>query len=220
MVTGILLDVDGTIVLSNDAHAQAWVDAYREFGFDISYTQIRPLIGMGADKVFQKLSPEIIPDEGLGKQLSQRRSKIFLEKYAPSLKPVPGARELVQWLMTHQIEVMAATSSKDNEVKILLRAAKVEDLISQWTTASEVSESKPAPDIIEAGLEKLQMSKDEVLLLGDTPYDLQAAKKAGVGMIAFRSGGFGDDQLSSALAIYDHALDLVKNIQSSPVCRE
>lgn len=217
MIKGVLLDVDGTLVLSNDAHAQAWAEAFERFGYKVAFDQVRPLIGMGGDKLVPKLVLGLNKDSGIGKEISEYRSKLFLDKYAPGLQPAPGSRELVKRLQREGLKLIAASSSGKEQLSALLAAAGVDDLLHEATTSSDTDQSKPEPDIIHAALEKLGLPPGQVLLIGDTPYDLEAAAQAGVEVIAVRCGGWSDPELAGALAVYDDPADILANYGSSPL---
>jgi HAD superfamily hydrolase (TIGR01509 family) len=213
---GVILDVDGTLVLSNDAHARAWVEGFAEFGYTVPFERVRGLIGMGGDKLLPELVPGLSDQEGIGKQIAERRKQLFAERYANTLQPARGARELLLRLQADGLELAVASSAKAEELEQLLKAAQVEDLIREATTSSDAEESKPAPDIVGAALHKLGLDSREVLMLGDTPYDIQSAGGCGVQVIALRCGGFSDEQLADALAIYDDPADLLAGFDRSP----
>ena len=210
-----LLDVDGTLVDSNDHHARAWADAFREAGHDVPYERVRPLIGMGGDKVLPKLTG-IDAESAEGKHISERRSELFLEHYLPQLRALPGARALLERMEREGLTLVIATSAKKDEYKELVRVAGVEGVVDDQTTSDDASRSKPDPDIIVAALAKADVRPDEAIMLGDTPYDIQAARAAGVGCVAFRSGGWQDADLPGALAIYDDPADLLAQFDDSP----
>lgn len=216
---GVLLDIDGTLVLSNDAHAQAWVEAFADYGYEIKFADVRPLIGMGGDQVVPRMVSELSGEEGVGKQIADRRKELIIEKFSPNLASAPGSRELVQRLKQDGFKLVVASSATSEELSSLLKAAEVEDLLEKEpiTTSSDAESSKPAPDLIEAALKKGQLQPKQAIMLGDTPYDIQAASKAGVGVIAFRCGDFDDTQLADALAIYDNPADLLANYEQSPL---
>lgn len=216
-IEGVILDVDGTLVLSNDAHALAWVAAFSEHGYDVPFERVRPLIGMGGDKLVPEVAPGLRDDEGDGKKIAERRSDIFKERYAATLQPAPGARALVQQLRANNLKLIIGSSAKRDELDLLLRAAQIDDLIEQATTSSDAEESKPAPDIVSVALERIGLPADRVVMIGDTPFDIESAGQCGVGTIALRCGGFRDDQLSAALAIYDAPADLLAHYPSSPL---
>lgn len=216
-VQGIILDVDGTLVASNDAHAHAWVEAFSDFGYNIAFDQVRPLIGMGGDQVIPRLVPELNAKEGVGKQIADRRKELIINKFGAQLEPTPGARDLVQRLHDEGLNLIVASSATEQEMDILLNVAQVNDLVSDYTTSDDAENSKPDPGIVEAALSKAHLSPNRALMLGDTPYDIESAEKVGVGVIAFRTGGFSDQQLQGAIAIYDNPADLLNHYDSSPL---
>lgn len=216
---GVILDVDGTLVLSNDAHARAWVDAFAEQGYDVPFERVRPLIGMGGDKLIPAVAPGLSEDTEPGKTIAERRKEIFSQRYVSSLEPAPGARELVRRLVDEGLKVVVASSARSEELAALLQAANVGDLIEDATTASDADESKPAPDIVGAALETLGLPADDVVMLGDTPYDIESAQGCGVGVIAVRCGGWRDHDLRDAIAIYDDPADLMAHYAESPLGR-
>lgn len=217
MVQAVILDVDGTLALSNDAHAQAWVDAFGEFGYDVPFEKVRPLIGMGGDQVIPKMVPGLTKDEGDGKAISERRKELIINRYGPKVQPAKGARQLIQHMKDAGLRLIIATSATSQELEVLLKAAQVDDLLDQATTSSDAEASKPAPDIVEAALSKLKIEPSQALMLGDTPYDIQSANAAGVGVIAVRCGGFDDASLAGAEAIYDDPADLLAHYADSPL---
>lgn len=214
---GILLDVDGTLVLSNDAHAESWVKAFAKYGYAVSFQQVRPLIGMGGDKLIPSIIPELKDDSGPGKQISQYRSMLFLQHYAPKLRPATGSRALILKLKEDGINLVVATSAKKSELQVLLKAAQVDDLLTLATSSDDADNSKPDPDIVHAALKKLCISAEHALMIGDTPYDIEAAARAGVGVIALRCGGWPDIDLKGALATYNDPTELLSHYESSPL---
>jgi HAD superfamily hydrolase (TIGR01509 family) len=208
---GIILDLDGTLIASNQAHAQAWADALAEYGHKIDYAQVHKRMGMGGDQLLPNLIG-LAKDTPEGEAISERRKAILFERYLPTIQPTPGARALVEQFRAMGLRLIIATSSATDEIEALLERSDVSDLIPQETTSSDVAHSKPSPDIVQAALEKLGCAPAEVVMLGDTPYDIMAAGKLGVGTIALRSGGFDDDSLAGAIAIYDHPADLLAHL--------
>jgi HAD superfamily hydrolase (TIGR01509 family) len=198
----VLLDVDGTLVDSNDAHAQAWVDALAEDGLPFPVARVRPMIGMGGDQLLPALTG-ITKDEPRGKALSERRSEIFLQRYLPTLQAFAGAKDLVARLRARGLRTVVATSASEDEAKRLIEIAGIADLVDAKTTADDAEASKPAGDLIAAAVARAGVEAADTLLLGDTPYDIAAGKRAGVGTIALRCGGFSDAELAGATAIYD-----------------
>jgi HAD superfamily hydrolase (TIGR01509 family) len=216
---GVIFDVDGTLVDSNDAHAQSWADTFAEGGYDVPFEVVRPLIGMGADKLLPK-TIGIRHDSEQGKKLIKRRSEIFREKYLARLRPLPGARGLVLRVRDDGLKAIVATSAKDEELQGLLKAAEVEDLMEEKATASDAKRSKPDPDIVEAAIEESGVAARNAVMIGDTPYDVEAATRAGVRIIAFRSGGWDDASLKGAAQIYDGPADLLADYDASLLGRK
>ncbi|WP_416670586.1 HAD family hydrolase [Egbenema bharatensis] len=216
---GVLLDIDGTLVLSNDAHAQTWVEAFAAYGYEIEFEQVRPMIGMGGDKIITKLVPGLTKESGDGQAIDERRKELVLNQYAAQMAPAKGGRELVLKMQEAGLHLVVASSASKEELETLLKAAQVEDLLEEATTSSDAESSKPAPDIVQAALDQGKFQPDRVVMLGDTPYDIESAGKAGVEVIAVRCGGFSDEQLSGAIAIYDDPADLLAHYDQSPLLK-
>ncbi len=216
-IQGVLLDIDGTLALSNDDQARSWVAAFAEQGYDVPFDRVRPLIGMGGDKVLDTVTPGLNDKEDPGKTIAERRKEIVMERYIPHIAPAPGARELVQRMQEAGLRVIVATSAKPDELEAMLKAVGVDDLLPERTTSDDAEQSKPAPDIVSVALERIGLPASAVLMIGDTPYDVEAAAKIGVSTIAVRCGGFSDDDLKDARAIYDDPVDLVTHYGASPL---
>ncbi|BAZ08440.1 HAD family hydrolase [Calothrix sp. NIES-4071] len=218
-VQGVIFDIDGTLVISNDAHAQGWVEAFAAFGYEVKFEQVRPLIGMGGDQIVPKFAPGLSGQEGKGKEIADRRKELILNKFGKNLAPAPGARELLLKIRDEGLRMIIATSASSEELEVLLKAAQVDDILDkdEAATSSDAKASKPEPDIVEAALEKLGMQPSDVVMLGDTPYDIESANKAGVSLIAVRCGGFDDSQLKNAIAIYNDPADLLAHYDDSPL---
>jgi len=216
-VRGVLLDIDGTLVESNDAHAHAWVQALAGDGRVVRFEDVRPLIGMGGDKLLPKVSG-LDPESPEGKRVSDRRKEIFLKEFLPHLRPCRGARELLKALRDRGLKMVVATSAKKDELGPLLKACGADEFVQDATSSDDAERSKPDPDIIHAALEQIGLSADEVAMLGDTPYDVEAARKAGVRVVALRCGGWGDADLR-ADAVYDDPADLAAHLDQSPLGR-
>ena len=215
----VLLDVDGTLIDSNEAHSRAWVDVGREAGFPIHYEDIRPLVGMGSDKVLPKLTGlEIESPEG--ERLAKRHGEIFRERYLPRLRVFHGTHALLERMADAGLTLVIATSAGKEDLRAILEHAKLERLIDDHTSSAEVDASKPDPDIVHAAMKKAGVGADRALFLGDTPYDVEAARRAGVRCVAVRCGGWwSDEELSGAVAIYDDPADIVERWNESPFGR-
>jgi HAD superfamily hydrolase (TIGR01509 family) len=204
---GVIFDVDGTLLDSNDAHAHAFVEAFREFGFEVSFQEVRRLIGKGSDK----LIPELIGryDEAV----AERKSEIFKRKYLPQLRPFPGAAELLKKLRSKGLKLAVASSAAKEELDALLRIAGVDEYVQEKTSADDAEHSKPDPDIVLVAVRKLGLPPARCLMIGDTPYDAQAAQRAGVAFVGVRCGGWSDKDLQPALGVFNDPADILRAIR-------
>jgi HAD superfamily hydrolase (TIGR01509 family) len=211
----VLLDIDGTLIDSNDAHARAWVEALAQYGYVVPFEKVRPLIGKGGDKVTPELTG-LDPESGESKRISETRAEIF-RRELPSLRATPGARELLEHLASRGLELVVATSAKEAEVQALLEQAGVADLIEAASSADDAERSKPDPDIVQAALRTVGRLASHSIMIGDTPYDVEAATRARVPILAVRCGGWDDASLEGALALYDDPADLLAHLDESPL---
>ena len=214
-IRGALLDIDGTLVDSNGAHARAWVAALARGGYHESVGRMRKLIGMGGDKLLPEVTG-LEADSPDGKRISQWRGEIFKAEFLPQLHPFPQARALLQALRARGIALVVASSAQDDELEPLLRIAGAADLIQAQASGSEVKESKPDPDIVQVALGKLGVAPSAAIMLGDTPYDIAAADKAGVRAVGLRCGGWSAADLHGAAAVYADPADLLAHLDESP----
>lgn len=215
-IHGVILDVDGTFVDSNDAHAKSWVEALAEHDYFVPFEKVRRLIGEGGDKVL----PETIgiqDESDEGKQISSRRGEIFKERYLPSVRAFPSAQKLLDHMRTRGLKLAVASSAKPDELRALLQIVGAADLIEEKSSSKDAKNSKPDPDIMHVTMKKIDLPADEVVMLGDTPYDIESARKVGVGTIALRCGGWQDRDLAGALAIYTDTADLLSHYDTSPL---
>ena len=213
---GVILDIDGTLVNSNDAHARAWVSALAESGLYVSFNTVRQLIGMGGDKLLPAVA-NIEEETDLGRHISKRRGEIFRAEHLPNLHAFPKTRELLSRLREAGMKLAVASSAKRDELDALLDLTRAKDLVEDVTSSSDAENSKPDPDIVRAALQGLGFEASRVLMLGDTPYDIAAASGAGISTIAVRCGGHNDRDLSGAIAIYDDPAQLLAQLDESPL---
>lgn len=212
-ITAVLFDIDGTLVNSNDAHAAAWVAAFADFGVTADPLLVRRCIGMGGDKLMPAVSG-IEEDSPIGKIIAERRGRIFKQQFLPSLEPFAGAQALVAAVKARGLTVVAASSASKEDLRALLAVAGVDRLMDAATSSDDAEESKPDPDIIEAALKRAKAKPSEAVMIGDTPYDVEAAERAGVRVIGFRCGGWKDEDLDGAIAIYDGPAELLGQLGS------
>lgn len=213
---GVLLDVDGTLVDSNDAHAHAWEAAFVEHDFEIFYSRIRGLIGMGGDQLIEHLTG-LAKSHPTHRALAHRQGELFQHHWISRVRPLVGARPLLLQLIRAQYRFAIATSSKPEQLEQVLAIAGVQDLCDVRTTAGDVEHTKPAPDIVEAALARLGIERSQVVMIGDTPYDVIAARQARVDAIGVTSGGFCAEHLAGAVAIYDGPAGLLAAWDRSPL---
>jgi HAD superfamily hydrolase (TIGR01509 family) len=218
MVRAVIFDVDGTLIDSNDAHAQAWVQAMAESGRHVEFARVRPLIGMGGDKLLPEVTGISI-DSPEGKSIARRRREIFARDFLPHLQPTRGAQRLLEWLRDDRKTLVVATSAEEDEVEGLLRVAGASKMFDSTASSDDAERSKPDPDIVAAALERSKCPASETIMIGDTPYDIEAARRAGIEIIALRSGGWVDSELRGAVAIYDDPADLLEHYDVSPFRR-
>jgi HAD superfamily hydrolase (TIGR01509 family) len=211
-----VLDVDGTLVDSNDRHTRAWCDALEECGFHAPFRAVRRLIGMGGDKLVPRISG-FAEDTPIGKKLSKLRGERFREEHLARVRPFDGARAMVEAFLARGIRIAIASSAEPDERDALLEIAGVADLLEEKKKDTDAENSKPDPDIVSAALAKLSVPARHVLMIGDTPYDVQAGAVAGVRTIAFRCGGeWSDDELAGALAIADGPRAVAQSLAKNP----
>jgi HAD superfamily hydrolase (TIGR01509 family) len=214
----VVLDVDGTLIDSNDAHARAWVEVGREAGHEIEFARARPLIGMGGDRVLPALTG-VEEDDPEGERLTGRRGEIFRERHLPGLRPFPGTRALLERMRRDGYRLVVASSASEEDLGLLLEAAGIADLVEERTSSGDADASKPDPDIVQAALRRAGVAPEAALMLGDTPYDVEACRRAGVPIVALRCGGWDDDALAGAVAVYDDPADLLARYDASPLGR-
>jgi HAD superfamily hydrolase (TIGR01509 family) len=215
----VLLDVDGTLVDSNDAHAHAWVEALQHHGIEVTFARVRKLIGMGGDRLIEAVTG-LPRDSRDTKRISEDRSKRFRADWLAKVKPLPHARELVLRLRSEGYQLAIASAAKAEELEPLLALADLADLVDVRTTSSDVEKSKPDPEIVEAAHARLAVPRSRTVMLGDTPYDVEAARAARTDIIGLSSGGWSAEGLAGAVAVYRGPADLLAAWESSPLASE
>lgn len=219
MIAAAIFDVDGTLVDSVDLHAKAWQEAFAQFGKKISLHQIRRQIGKGADQLLPVFFSKQELDE-VGQELDEYRSELFKKEYLPQVKGFPKVRELFQRIKRDHKRIALASSAKSEELEIYKKVAKVADLIEGETSSQDADKSKPHPDIFEAALQRLPgITLDQVIVVGDTPYDAEAAAKANLQTIGLLCGVWNEKHLRQAgcIAIYKNPADLLARYDKSPL---
>ena len=211
MVKALIFDVDGTLVDSVAIHAKAWQEAFDEFGHAVAFEDLRGQIGKGGDE----LMPVFLSEEEIkatGEKLKARRSDILTGKYLPKIKAFPKVRALFERLREDGITIALASSAKAEEVQIYKQRADIVDLVETETSTDDVARAKPHGDIFQAALDRLPgVGPSDAIVIGDTPYDAQAAEKVGLRTIGVLSGGFSERLLREAgcFAIYRDVADML-----------
>jgi HAD superfamily hydrolase (TIGR01549 family) len=212
-----IFDVDGTLVDSVDLHAKAWQKAFAHFGHDVPLDRIRSQIGKGGDQ----LMPVFLTEEELKseeKDLERYRGKLFREEYLPMVKGFPQVRELFQRLLDDGWKLGLASSAKGKDLETYKRIAHIGDLLDAETSSDDAEKSKPHPDIFQAAMKRLGgIEAKDCIVVGDSPYDAQAASKAGIRSVGFLCGGFPDSDLRKAgyETLYAGAAELLANYEQS-----
>jgi HAD superfamily hydrolase (TIGR01509 family) len=218
VIRGILFDIDGTLIDSVDLHAECWQAAFKHFGYEIPFSAIRSQIGKGGDQ----LMPVFLPKEDLkskGEDIQKYRKALYLREYLPKAKPFPEVPQLFKVIRDHGQQMALASSASDEELEMYKRLIPMEDYVRAATTADDADKSKPHPDIFEAAIKKLGLPPNELIVVGDSPYDAIAARKANVETVGVLCGGFPEKVLEEAgcIAIYQDPSDLRKNYEQSPL---
>jgi HAD superfamily hydrolase (TIGR01509 family) len=217
MIRAAIFDVDGTLIDSVDLHAEAWQWAFAHFGHDIPYEQVRQQIGKGGDQ----LMPVFLSDRELrdiGEKMEKWRGELYEREYIHRVRPFPRVRELFLRLRNDGKQIALASSAKKDEVNFYNEVANVADLLDTRTSADDAEKSKPHPDIFHAALARLEgVRAEEAIVIGDTPYDAQAAAKAGIATIGLLCGGFPEHDLREAgcIEIYPAPADLLDHYEES-----
>ncbi|WP_091059409.1 HAD family hydrolase [Klenkia brasiliensis] len=216
-----VLDVDGTLVDSNYHHALAWYRAFRSLGETVPVWRLHRLIGMGGDQLVAAVGGDEL-EERLG-DAARDRWEQEVQPLLGELSPLPGARDLLVAVREAGHRLVLASSGKSDQVDHYLDLLDARNLAEAWTTSDDVEASKPAPDLLRTALTKLGEPEDApAVVVGDSVYDVEAAKRAGMPAYVVRSGGFGDDELRAAGAVelYDTPADLTAALDSTPLGRQ
>jgi HAD superfamily hydrolase (TIGR01549 family) len=222
MIKAVIFDIDGTLVDSVDLHAQAWKETFKQYGKDVPYQQVRHQIGKGGDQLLPVFFSQEELDE-FGEEMEEYRSKIFKRDYLPRVRAFPEVRQLFLKIKADGKRLALASSAKEDELKTYKKIAQIEDLVEEETSADDADKSKPHPDIFQAALERLgDISPAEAIVIGDTPYDAEAAGKIRLRAIGVRCGGFPEAELDAAgcMAIYEDPADLLARYEETIIAQK
>jgi HAD superfamily hydrolase (TIGR01509 family) len=203
-----ILDIDGTLVDTNYHHTVAWYRAFRQHGVVLPMWRIHRHIGMGGDQLVAALTDDATEEEK-GDDIRAAEKPLYLA-FIEEIEPMEGARGLIEDIKANGHRVVLASSAKEDEVDHYLDQLDARELADDWTTSADVENTKPQPDLVQAALDKVGASADDAVMVGDTTWDIEAAKRAGVETIAVRTGGFGTDELeeAGAAAVFESVAEL------------
>ena len=213
-----ILDIDGTLVDTNYHHAVAWYRAFRQHGIVLPIWRIHRHIGMGGDQLVAALTDEQTEEES-GDDIRAAEKALYLA-FIEEVEPMEGSRELIADLKERGHKVVLASSAKANEVDHYLDQLDARELADAWTMSDDVEETKPAPDLVRAALDKVDAADGETaVMIGDTTWDIEAAKRAGVDTLAVRTGGFGVDELrdAGAVEVFESVAELRERLAETPL---
>jgi HAD superfamily hydrolase (TIGR01509 family) len=193
-VRAVLLDVDGTLIDANYQHALAWYRAFRGSGVVLPIWRIHRHVGMGGDQLVPALVGEDV-DAEKGEEIREARSKMY-EELIGDVSPLEGAHELIADLKERGGTTVLASSSPEKEIEHYLDLLEAHELADGWTTEDDVEATKPEPDLVRAALEKA--GTDDAVLIGDTPWDIEAARASGIETITVITGGYSEQELRDA----------------------
>jgi len=215
MPPAAILDVDGTLVDTNYHHAIAWYRAFRQNDIVLPIWRIHRHIGMGGDQLVEALGGEQLENEK-GDDIRAAESVLYVELMT-EVKPLKDARELIEDLKQSGHAVVLASSAKEHEVDHYLDVLNARELADDWTTSADVEATKPEPDLVVAAVEKA--GGGEAVMVGDSTWDCEAAKRAGLETIAVLTGGFSEAELrdAGALAVYSSIKDLRESLDETPL---
>ena len=213
-----VLDIDGTLVDSNYQHALAWYRALRSLGETFPVWRLHRLIGMGGDQLVTAIGGEEL-EQRLGDEARKGQTE-EADKLLDEIAPLPGARDLLLAIKERGHTLVLASSGKEHHVDAFLDLLGAREIADAWTSSADVEESKPAPDLLQTALAKVGAPEDaESVMIGDSVWDVEAAKNAGMPAVVVRSGGFGDDELekAGAIALFDTPGDLAAALDDTPL---
>lgn len=210
-----ILDIDGTLVDTNYHHAIAWFRAFRQHGIVLPIWRIHRHIGMGGDQLIGALTDERF-EEREGDSIRAAEKVLYMELIG-EVEPMQGARQLLEEIKRRGHSVVLASSAKADEVEHYVELLDARMIADAWTTSADVEQTKPQPDLVNSALEKAHAVAKDAVMVGDTPWDVQAAKSAKVPTIAVRTGGFGQDELeeAGAAAVFESVAELLERIDET-----
>jgi len=204
----LLLDLDGCLIDSNDAHARAWSRALARFGFSVSPRRIRPHIGKGGAELLREFVPRAAR-HFLADALGSEQTRIFLERAGRAgVRPFDGAAGAVRAMRRSGVRVVIASSADRRVVELALRRLRLTRVVDGYTTSNDVAKTKPFDDVFAVAIARFRLESRRPVAVGDTPYDIAAAHQIGIPCFALRSGGAAPRTLAAAEERYRDLADL------------
>jgi HAD superfamily hydrolase (TIGR01509 family) len=210
-----ILDIDGTLVDTNYQHALAWYRAFRQHGIVLPIWRIHRHIGMGGDQLVGALTSDRFEQEH-GEEIRTAEKTLYMELIG-EVEPMDGSRQLIEELKRRGHTVVLASSAKQDEVDHYLELLDARQLADSWTSSADVESTKPEPDLVQAALQRARGDSGDAVMIGDTPWDIEAARNADVPTIAVRTGGFGSDELrgAGAAALFESVRELFEQLDET-----
>jgi HAD superfamily hydrolase (TIGR01509 family) len=210
-----ILDVDGTLVDTNYQHALAWYRAFRQHGVTLPLWEIHRHIGMGGDQIVRSMVGEGF-DARHGDDVRAAEKALYLS-LMPEVQPLPGARELLEALHSRGHTIVLASSAKPDELQHYIELLDAVGVVEAWTDSGDVQQTKPEPDLVRAAVDKA--GGGPAVMVGDSTWDCEAAKRAGVETIGVLTGGFSEQELADAgaVAVFHSLGDLREGLMSTPL---
>jgi HAD superfamily hydrolase (TIGR01509 family) len=221
MSRAVIFDVDGTLVDSVDLHARAWQEAFRKFGREIEFEKVRHQIGKGGDQLMPVFFSKAEIDQ-FGDEMEKHRGELYQRAYMSHVRPFPKVRELFERIRRDGHRIALASSAKEDELGVYKDLANISDLVEEETSKDDVAKSKPHPDIFAAALARLgDVDAARAVVVGDTPYDAEAAGKINLKTVGVLCGGFPEAELRAAgcVAIFRDPADLLARYEQTPLSR-
>jgi HAD superfamily hydrolase (TIGR01509 family) len=210
-----ILDVDGTLVDTNYQHALAWYRAFRQHGVTLPLWEIHRHVGMGGDQLITSMVGQGF-EERYGDDVRAAEKALYLSMI-PEVQPLPGARELLEALHARGHTIVLASSAKPDELQHYIDLLDAQEVVDAWTGAGDVEQTKPEPDLVQAAVGKA--GGGPAVMIGDSTWDCEAAKRAGLKTVGVLTGGFSEQELSEAGAVaVFHSLDeLREGLDETPL---
>ena len=212
--TGVIFDVDGTLVDTNYLHVLAWWRGLLAAGEQVNMSSIHRVIGMGSDRLVKELLGKELDgaNEGHSEQFKQLREE---------MRAFPRAADLLRAVAGRGTKVVLASSANEQDLEAMRKAIDADDVIDTFTSSKDADASKPDPDIFRIALERAGLDAQQAIAVGDTIWDVEAARDAGLDTVGVLAGGISRQELqdAGAVAVYDDPAQLLDELDQSPLAK-